>query len=500
MPTRDSAVNSGCPQSKITLRPYQDDLVRRCRDAFAAGARKIVPVAPPRSGKTCTFAYMAHGASQRGIPVLVLAHRDVLIEQASATFDRFGIDHGLILSGRSGNRLPVQLGMVKTVANRINRIAPPGLIIVDEAHRALGKSYLAILDAFPNARVLLFTATPARTDGRGLGQVADALIMGPQPRELIAAGAICEPRIFVPPLPVDLSDIPDPDTIKGVAAAGARMDTPSITGDVIAHYRQYAAGKPFIAFCSGIKHAASVAVQFNASGISTRNIDGTQSREERREIIAALRTGAIVGVTSADLISEGFDIPSVHCTIHLRRTSSLIIYIQQYFRSLTPEPGKDFGVILDHVGNFDRFGPPHADREWCLDDKRNHNRKPIEKGLTVRRCEKCFAVYESHLAHCPHCGTAPAPGSRVVEERDGELVEVTERDRRTEMLASAKYGEALASCETAMQIREMANARGYRSTWTILRVMERFGVSKWDAAEMCGYQRGAAAHVRDHTA
>ena len=479
----------------IQLRPYQQSIVDGCRDAFAAGHRRLVVVAPCRSGKTYTFASMASGAAKRAIQVLATAHRDTLIEQASQTFTKFGIDHGVI----SSSRIPVstvQLGMIGTVANRLDRIPPPKLIIVDEAHRALGKRYRAVIDAFPDARVLLFTATPARTDGRGLGETADALIMGPQPRELIAADAICEPRIFVPPLAVDLSDIKEPDSAKGIAAAGERMCAPTIIGDVISHYRKYADGLSFVCFCSGVKHAATMAERFTASGIPCRNIDGTHTPDERREIMSALRSGEIIGVTSADLISEGVDLPSVYCTMHLRRTSSLIIYIQQYFRSLTPEPGKQFGILLDHVGNFDRFGPPHADREWSLDGKHNHAKQPIEVGLAIRRCDKCFLVYEAHLSACPYCGTTAEAGSRLLEERDGQLVEITERDRRLEWLKSAEYGKALSSCETPEQIREMANARGYAAGWAIRQVMGRFGVSKWQAAKMSGYKPGVAKHIR----
>lgn len=484
----------------ITLRPYQERLVDGCRDAFRAGHRAVVVAAPCRSGKTHTFAYMGARAAEKGLSVLALAHREMLIEQASATFGEHGIEHGLILAGRPGNRIPVQLGMMGTVARRIDKIRPPDLLILDEAHRALGAQYRAILAAFPRARALLFTATPARTDGRGLGEVADTIVMGPQPRELIELGNLCQPRIFTVPLDVDLSAIKNIDGIAGMSKAAALMDRPSITGDVIEHYRTYADGKTFIVFCSGVQHAANVARQFTEAGIPTRNIDGSHTRDERRDIMTALRSGQVLGITSSDLISEGVDLPSVHCTIHLRRTSSIIIYIQQYFRSLTPEPGKNFGVILDHVGNFDRFGYPQADREWSLDGKHDHNKQALANRLTVRRCKECFMIYEPHLGSCPFCGATAEVGSRVLEERDGALVEVTERDIRKEVLASAKYADALAACQSPEQIREMANARGYRSTWAILRVMERFAVSKWDAARMLGYKPGAAAHVRDHAA
>lgn len=476
----------------IQLRAYQQNLVEKSRNAFRAGHRRQVLVAPPRSGKTYTFVFMATSAAQKGMRVLVMAHREALIEQTAASFDAVGVEVGLIMAGRNGNNLPIQIGMMGTVARRLDRIHPPNLIIIDEAHRALGATYRKILDAFPCARVLLFTATPARTDGRGLGAVADILIQGPQPRELIAAGNICAPRIFTPPLDVDLSSIRKVSGDYDMRAQATLLDKATIIGDVMEHYRTYADGKSFVAFCAGIDHAAHLAQQFTESGIPTRSIDGTNNRAERNEIMRALRDGSIRGITSVDLISEGVDLPSVHATIHLRRTASLIIYIQQTFRSLTPEAGKTHGVILDHVGNFDRFGWPDADREWTLDDAHNHNKRAVEARISVRRCHVCFANFLPHLDHCPHCGAVAERESRVLEERDGELVEITRDQARAEKISSAPYLSALQMCETPQEIKQMAKYRGYKSTWSIRMVMERFEVDKYEAARLLGYRPAAA--------
>lgn len=480
----------------IELRPYQSDMLDRGRAEYRAGNRSVVFVAPCRSGKTVTFAFMSSGIAGRGQRALILAHREALIEQASETFTRIGVEHGLILSGRSGNTLPVQLGMIGTVARRLDRIAPPDWIIVDEAHRAVSKTYRSILDAFQKARVAMFTATPARTDGRGLGEVATALVMGPQPKELISLGNICQPRVFVPPIDADLSAITKTAGDYDVSQQAARLDRATVTGDVIAHYRTYAGGKSFIAFCAGVKHAAHVAEQFTAAGIPTLNIDGTHTREERRQIMTSLRSGAVLGITSADLISEGVDLPSVHATIHLRKTASVIIYVQQTSRSLTPEPGKTHGVILDHVGNFERFGWPHADREWSLDGAHNHNKRAAEKTIAVRRCRVCFACYEPHLLACPHCGAAAATESRRIEQRDGQLVEVSEETERQTRLAAGPYFEALKSCQTPEQVKEMAKARGLKPGWSIRQVMAKRDVGAYEAAKLLGYNPAIVRHLR----
>ena len=480
----------------IQLRAYQQRIIDQCREHFRAGRRRIVVQAPCRSGKTYTFGFMAHAAASKGKRVLVLAHREALVEQASNSFSKLRIEHGLILSGRSSNTMPVQIGMIGTVARRLDRIHAPDMIVIDEGHRSLGKQYRSIIDAFPAAHVLPFTATPARTDGRGLGEIAEALVQGPQPLELIESGDICRPRLFVPEPSADLSGIRNIDSVEGKAKAARALDRPHITGDAIAHYRRYASGLSFVCFCSGIEHAVHVAEQFTAAGIPTLSIDGTNSQGERDKIMGALASKSVTGITTTDLISEGVDLPSVWCTIHLRRTDSLIVYIQQSFRPLTPEPGKTHGIIIDAVNNFATFGWPHADREWSLDGRCNHNKRAAENTVAVRRCKACFMIYEPHIPHCPFCGAEAERGSRRIEQRDGDLVEITDDMLWRERIASASYKDVLRECATPEEIKAAAKARGYKPGWAIRRVMETAKVSPVAACKMLGYSPRAAAFVR----
>lgn len=478
------------------LRDYQDRAVDAVRAEYAAGKRRVVLVSPTGSGKTVCFAYVAAGAAAKGKRVLIMAHRMELIEQISETLSRFQVEHGLILAGRGMDRQPVQVGMLGTVARRLTKIAAPDLLVIDEAHRAVGRTYMSILEAFPAARALLVTATPARTDGRGLGEAADALVLGPAPKELIAAGHLSPYRLFCPPVVADLSSV---RTVAGDYDAGmaaSAMDKPTITGDAIAHYRAHADGLQFCVFCCGLAHAANVASRFAASGIPTANIDGTMSRAERADIVGRLRSGALRGVTSVNLLLEGFDLPSLSCAVWLRPTQSLIVWVQGNGRAFRPAENKT-AIILDHVGNALRLGPPDQDREWTLYGREKRKRGAAERGIAVRQCKTCFCVYPAHLTACPHCGNAADAGSRRIEERDGELVEVTPQDEFRELLANVSYAAALRACETPEQIREMAKARGYRPQWAVMRVMERHGVGKFQAAQMLGYHPGVAAHMRD---
>ena len=109
-----------------------------------------------------------------------------------------------------------------------------------------------------------------------------------------------------------------------------------------------------------------MAYRFAEAGIKAAHIDGETSAYERQRIIDDFRAGNIKILCNVDLISEGFDVPDCSCVIMLRPTQSLVLYTQQSMRCMRYQPHKR-AVIIDHVGNYTRFGMPDADRAWKLD-------------------------------------------------------------------------------------------------------------------------------------
>ena len=473
----------------IVLRDYQQNAVDRIRAAYSSGKRRVVFVLPTAGGKTVIFTYMGHAAAAKGKRVLILAHRVELIDQISDTLTRFGVEHGAITSGRSMNSMPVQVGMMGTVSRRLDKITPPDLIIVDEAHRAVGATYQSILKHWQAAYALLVTATPARTDGRGLGAVADEMVIGPNTQDLIAAGHLSPYRLFAPPCLADMTGVRKRGGDYVAEDVQDRMDRPTITGDAIAHYLSHAEGRQFIAFCAGVKHAAHVAERFQDEGLNVQSIDGSMSKQDRADVIRAFRAGELIGLTSCDLISEGFDLPAVGAAILLRPTQSLIVYLQQVGRALRTAPGKDCAIILDHVGNVMRHGMPDDIREWSLADGVK-KKKSEKREVTTRQCKRCFAYYLPHLQSCPHCGAEAVKQLRSLREVNGHLEEITAADEFRERLATLSYRAAVAECETPEQLRTLALVRGYKPGWAIRQLIER-GYSIADACSALGYNRRA---------
>lgn len=478
----------------VALRPYQQKAVDELRASFRAGNRAPLFQLPTGGGKTFVFSYVADGATRLGNRVLILVHRRELLLQASLSLARIGLRHSLIAQDKQIREAisthveelsapfvdlaaPVAIASVDTLIRRLNTVRPPKLIICDEAHHLTrGNKWGRVVSHFQESVLLGVTATPVRSDGKGLGAQAggffDDLICGPSMRDLIDMGYLLPPIVYAPPTVIDLAGVRTSGGDYVASDLATRVDKPTITGDAVAHYRKICPYSPAIAFCVSISHAEHVAAQFRASGFDFRVIHGGMHDIERRSLIRALARGQIHGLTSCDIISEGTDIPVVGCGILLRPTKSEGLYLQQVGRVLRPSPGQERAYILDHVGNCLVHGLPDADREWTLEGRRKRTKgagtaEPRER---IMQCPKCYAAH-SPSPRCPQCGHE-YDNARGVEQQDGELMEVTgavaealRRKRRAEERRAKTYDDFLA----------LGRARGYAKpeAWAKIRMKFR---------------------------
>ncbi|MGI9159630.1 MAG: DEAD/DEAH box helicase family protein, partial [Saprospiraceae bacterium] len=279
----------------VTLRPYQQTAVEKIRQAYVSGCKAPLLVLPTGGGKTVVFSHIAATSSARGKRVLILVHRIELLRQTAKALQRAGIQPGLINPAYTPNyRAPVQVAMVQTMAKRTHyfRKMPFDLIITDECHHVVSKTYRDILAEFPNAYQLGVTATPVRGDGLGLGIIAggvyDTLIMGPTVAELIAGGYLVKPAIYVPKDRVDLTGIRTRMGDYDKAELETRMDKPQITGNAVEHYRRTLDGLPAVAFCVSVQHAQHVAAEFQRAGIQPGLINPAYAPNYRAPVQVAM--------------------------------------------------------------------------------------------------------------------------------------------------------------------------------------------------------------------
>lgn len=447
------------------LRPYQEELIEKVREAFKAGHISVLLQLPTGGGKTLTTATMIKRALSKGNKAWFLCHRRELVTQASRAFRELEIPHGFIAAGSYPNHLkPVQICSIQTLARRVSKMKHPPLFVVDEAHHASAKQWAHVIKTLKDAgaRCIGLTATPERLDGKGLGEHFSTMIEGPTVSWLIENGYLSPFKVFAPGS-IDTSGLHTRmgDYVKDELAE--MMDKPSITGDVVKHYLKYARGKKALAFCVKIDHSKHVVEQFNANGVPAAHIDGTMESGERDRIVEDFSAGRILILSNVEILGEGFDVPSAEVAILVRPTQSVSLHLQQCGRVLRPSPGKEYAVILDHAGNCLKHGLPDDERAWSLEGREGRRRSGNDKSPALKQCKICYHVQPATFDVCQHCGESLKGEGRKVEEKDGELVEIT-RETQAQMALDRKKNERAEQgrANSLEALIELGKRRGYK--------------------------------------
>jgi superfamily II DNA or RNA helicase len=404
--------------------------VQQIRQAYQSRHRAVLFVLPTGGGKTVVFSHIAQQAAARSNRICVLVHRQELLRQASASLSALGVPHGLIAANRSMDlSQPVQVASVQTLARRLRHIPADlfQLLVIDEAHHSNAGTWAKVLQHCASARVLGVTATPCRSDGRGLGEWYSLMVMGPTPAQLTEHGFLAPARVLAPPGP-SLVGLRKRMGDFDMSQAGQMLQAGQAMGDCLAHYRKYLDGQTAIAFCCSVAHAEAVADLFQRNGVPAASIDGTMDSATRERLLSDLGAGRLKVLTSCALIGEGVDVPSVAGCILLRPTQSVSLHLQMIGRCLRPQAGKT-AVVLDHVGNTQRLGHHLEDREWSLDGVAKRDR---EKSPSVKVCPKCFSAMPSAKQLCPDCGHEFVAERRELQTVEGELQEVMRREAKRE--------------------------------------------------------------------
>jgi DNA repair protein RadD len=473
----------------FTLRPYQQTFVDDIRGQFRQGVRRVCAVAPTGSGKTVCFAFITSGTSARGRRCVIAAHRQEICDQISVALTEMGIPHGTIRAGKRYDASePVQIAMIQTLANRIDKIPAPDLLVIDECHHSIASSYAKILKAWNGAWVLGTTATPLRLDGRGLWPAFDSMVCGPSVRELIDLGHLADFDYFASLVKPDLSAVTSLGGDYQEDQLAAAVDKKHITGSAIEHYRDRLQGRPAIAFCVRVSHAEHVAEQFAEAGYRAASIDGSMGPTEREALLRGIGNGELDVLTSCALISEGLDVPAVAGAILLRPTKSLGLHRQQIGRALRPKPDGGRAIILDHVGNIQEHGMPDAPIVWSLEDEPKRNQNDIlckvpKCGLRFQNMPNWKALVlkrmEATGQRCPF-PQAQDCALRIVPTEGGELKAPTVVEGNLEQLTAtptwargcnimtargAEWTALLAHADTEEKLHQIRLMRGYAKGW-----------------------------------
>ena len=492
------------------LRPYQVEGLNKLRTAIAGGSRYPVLVAPTGAGKTMMAVSIIQGAQEKGKKVIMFAPRRELIYQASERLEAHDIDYGVVMAGCLYLRKPILVASFDTVHARAvqsERIAlpPADIVIVDEAHLSISNTRKHIIQQYKNkgAIVIGLTATPARGDGRGLGEIYDDLVETVTIRSLIDQGFLAPIRYFASTAPVDLNDVPlnkDGDYVEKQLAK--RVDKQALIGDIVSNWLRIAPDRQTVVFAVNRAHSRHICDEFLRAGIKAEHLDGETELEERAGILKRMNTGETQVLCNVFVATYGLDIPILSCCVFARPSKNIALYLQMAGRVLRVHKDVPDAIMIDHAGAIQENGFVEEEQPWTLDGndtvkerkqkEKEKNKEPIEM-----TCGSCGYVFKAERT-CPRCG------HEILQKR--EAIPCHEEDLQ-EIVVEGKTANRKTDWKEKVDfMREMvyhAKKKGFKKGWAQYQYKQKFGVWGNDprvkdvapAKELTSIGKGWLAHV-----
>lgn len=472
----------------MQLRDYQRDLIANIRGSIREGHRNVLAVLPTGGGKTVIASALAKSTAERGQGLFFIVHRDFLVHQTAQTFDRAGLDYGLVVAGKKFKDRPIQICSIDTLKNRLEKLDRPQVMLWDEAHHMRAAGWMKVHGWTGDNINIGLSATPERLDGKGLNPPFTAMVEGPTTGMLMSWGMLSQYRAYAPSSP-DMSDV------RTVAGEYSQSDLEKavresvIMGDVVGTYQEKASGTRAIYFCPNIKYSQELAAAFRQAGINALHIDGETPSNERTQAAVDFAEGRLDVLTNCALFGEGYDLAAqaqrdvtIDCVGLVRPTQSMSLHRQQIGRGLRP---KDYPcIILDHAGNIERHGLPDDEIEWSLEGRPKEPRKS-----TTKQCPQCSCINPIHEKVCIECGS---PLTEKRGERSGpEVVEDIQLSEIDYDAHKAKRQEQRAEelrCQTKEDFVNLGKARGYKPQWAYI---------AWSKAK-ARVEAQAKAYLRDY--
>lgn len=358
---------------KIKIRDYQEEGIRKIYEAWENPKfRRVMFQMPTGTGKTVVFNQIVKQELEKNSTVLILAHRQELIEQNVRRLrEDFQIEAGIIMSGHPENlSRSVQVASIQTLSKRDYPSLNPSLIIIDEAHHVEAPSYKKLLSEYPDARILGVTASPIRLSGQGFTDSFDTLITSKSIAEFIQDGYLAPIRYLGKSKTFSKVDLSGVSIVEGDYAPtqlSKEMRDDVVMANLIKSYINHAQGKKMIVFAVDRVHSKDITKRYQDEGFVAAHLDAKTTPRSRKEIINKFKNGEIQILSNVNIVSEGFDVPDCEVVQLARPTKSLAMYLQQVGRCMRKPDGKDYCIVLDNVGLYEKFGSPRNHREWTLE-------------------------------------------------------------------------------------------------------------------------------------
>ena len=271
----------------------------------------------------------------------------------------------------SAFNVPIKAVSIQWLSKHYDEIEEePGMIVIDEAHHALAKTYKGMWDRFPKAKFLGLTATPCRLNGKGFTDLFDVLVQSWSVPEFISKG-----RLATYDFVSIKSDGVTQRLIDSLQKRGADGDYQNKEMDMLLNKKpsierlyqsleEFGKDRKGIVYAINISHAQKITKLYQENGVKAIAIDSKTPATERQQDIEAFKKGDIQVLVNVDIFSEGFDCPDVEFVQLARPTLSLAKYLQMMGRGLRVAKGKKNCVIIDNVGLYRVFGLPSQVWNW----------------------------------------------------------------------------------------------------------------------------------------
>ena len=354
---------------EIKLFDYQEDMKERIEKALRLH-RSVMAQMPTGTGKTYLLtavidSFVSNNPMEK---VWIVAHRRELVSQIDETVRKF---HSYSASNTSSLLSSVKAVSIQWFSKHYDEIEEePGMIVIDEAHHALAKTYKEMWERFPNAKFLGLTATPCRLNGKGFTDLFDVLVQSWSVPEFISKG-----RLATYDFVSIKSDGVTQRLINSLQKRGADGDYQNKEMDMLLNKKpsierlyqsleKYGKDRKGIVYAINISHAQKITKLYQEHGVKAIAIDSKTPATERQQDIEAFKKGDIQVLVNVDIFSEGFDCPDVEFVQLARPTLSLAKYLQMVGRGLRVAKGKKNCVIIDNVGLYRVFGLPSQVWNW----------------------------------------------------------------------------------------------------------------------------------------
>lgn len=460
----------------MKLRGYQVESIAHTRQALQSGSKRVVLGLATGAGKTVIAATIIQRALDKGKRVWFLCDNMELVEQSVETFERFGMDVGVIQGQHEKTNYSkmLQVATPQTLTRRwvrfdMNNHWLPDLIIVDECH-VVYKGHRELFRMMPDTPAIGLSATPYT---KGLGELYQKLVPGATTSELVDLGFLSNSIVYS-------ANIPSLKSVKSKSngdwqeeSLAKEYNNKKITGDIVSTWKKLAEHRQSIVFCINVQHSIDVAQAFNDAGVKTGHIDGYTDKELRKDIISDYKSGEITILCNVGVLTKGFDAPETSCIVLARPTKSKMLHYQILGRGLRTAHGKDDCIILDHAGNVKRIGFPEDNIPTSLCDGTNGNKKDrVDAPVITKKCPKCGQELKITQKMCP-CGHEFEFQKKLaeVDVEPGELKLLSPTQRKNIKNSDGKSQQAFYS-----GMLGYAKYKEYNSHYADYKFKERYGV------------------------